>query len=97
MSCDISVAFWIKAPADQPLFREENVTVEEHRDNAFAYIHFDPGFTARRARAIEGLETFGILPLGRFGRYNYYNTDLCILEALEMAERVAQRLGVESA
>jgi protoporphyrinogen oxidase len=83
--------------AAQGLFKSENVSVVEWRDNKFAYIHFGPDFVARRAQAIAGLEAYGIVPLGRFGRYNYYNTDLCILEALEAADRLADRLTGTSA
>ncbi len=79
--------------AQQGLFREENVQVTAWRDNRHAYIHFGPDFAARRQQAIAGLEAFGILPLGRFGRFNYYNTDLCIVEALELADRLADRLA----
>lgn len=79
--------------AGQGLFRAENVTVTAWRDNRHAYIHQDPDFTARRAAAIAGLEAYGVLPLGRFGRFNYYNTDLCILEALQMADALADRLA----
>lgn len=82
-----------RALARAGLFRDEQVTVSEWRDNRFAYIHHDPGFTARRAQAIAGLEAWGVVPLGRFGRFNYHNTDLCILEAIEHADRVAARLG----
>jgi protoporphyrinogen oxidase len=78
--------------AAQGLFKAENVSVVEWRDNRFAYIHFGRDFVARREQAIRGLEAHGIVPLGRFGRYNYYNTDLCILEALEAADRLADRL-----
>ena len=83
--------------ARQGLFREENVTTSAWRDNRHAYIHFGPDFTARRQRAIDGLEKFGIVPLGRFGRFNYYNTDLCILEALATADKLADRLAGEPA
>lgn len=79
--------------AAQGLFREENVKVTAWRDNGFAYIHFGPDFAARRAQAIAGLEAWGITPLGRFGRFNYYNTDLCILEALQAADALADRLA----
>ena len=75
------------------LFREESVQVSAWRDNRHAYIHFGPDFVERRRRAIEGLEAFGIVPLGRFGRFNYHNTDLCILEALAAADRLADRLA----
>ena len=81
-----------RALAGQGLFREESVDVELHQDNRFAYIHYGPDYVERRATAITGLERYGIEPLGRFGRYNYYNTDLCILEALDLAETLAARL-----
>lgn len=76
------------------LIHEDHVDVEIHRDNRYAYIHYGLDFVGRRQAAIDGFEAMGIYPLGRFGRYNYYNTDMCILEALEMAERVAAKLGV---
>jgi len=79
--------------AAQGLFREEHVAVTAWRDNAHAYIHFGPDFAARRAQAIAGLEAWGVIPLGRFGRFNYYNTDLCILEALQAADALADRLA----
>jgi len=79
--------------AGQGLFREENVQVTAWRDNRFAYIHFGPDFPARRAQAIAGLEAWGVIPLGRFGRFNYHNTDLCIVEALTAADALADRLA----
>jgi protoporphyrinogen oxidase len=82
--------------AGQGLMRADQVSVEEFRLNRYAYIHFGPDFVERRQTAIDGFEAHGIEPLGRFGRYNYYNTDLCILEALEMADKLAQRLGVQA-
>ncbi len=82
--------------AQQGLFREENVAVTAWRDNRHAYIHFDPEFAPRRAQAIAGFEAYGVVPLGRFGRFNYYNTDLCILEALEHADALADRLAGKS-
>jgi protoporphyrinogen oxidase len=79
--------------AAQGLFRAEGVDVMAVRDNRHAYIHFGPDFTPRRAAAIAGFERIGIVPLGRFGRFNYYNTDLCILEALDAADALADRLA----
>ncbi len=82
--------------AKEGLYREENVTIEMFRHNRFAYIHYSQDFVERRQRAIDGFEAMGIYPLGRFGRYNYYNTDMCILEALDMADRVAENLGASA-
>ncbi len=87
------VASLRRALARHGLFRDEQVTVTAWRDNQHAYIHFARDFVERRRQAIAGFESFGLLPLGRFGRFNYYNTDLCILEALELADRLADRLA----
>jgi len=54
----------------------------------YAYILFDRDFASKKTLALQGLRRLGIHPLGRFGQYEYFNIDHCILEAKALAERI---------
>ena len=41
--------------------------------------------------AARWLEGEGILPLGRFGRYDYFNSDQCVISARELASTLLER------
>ena len=56
-----------------------------------AYVVFDHGFDERRETALAWLAANGIEPLGRFGRFDYDNSDTCVIKARELASRLAQR------
>jgi protoporphyrinogen oxidase len=56
-----------------------------------AYIVFDHGFAARRTAALAWLENAGILPLGRFGRFDYDNSDQCVIKSRALAKRILER------
>ena len=63
-----------------------------HADGVMhAYIVYTHGFEERRGRAIEWLEGEGIIPLGRFGRYDYFNSDQCVIAARELAAVLLER------
>ena len=44
--------------------------------------------TDAKRLVFEGMEKAGLLTLGRFGQYNYHNSDHCILDAMKLAERL---------
>ena len=44
---------------------------------------------ARRTAALAWCKSNGIVPLGRFGRYDYFNSDQCVIAAREEADRIA--------
>ena len=75
--------------ASSGLFSKGSVDHRNWAKNEFAYILYDHGFDERRARAIQGLEDFGILTLGRFGQYNYHNSDMCLYDSLRLSEKIA--------
>jgi protoporphyrinogen oxidase len=56
-----------------------------------AYVVFDHEYAARREAALGWLETQGILPLGRFGRFEYDNSDQCVIKSRALAGRLLQR------
>ncbi len=70
------------------LLRSDGVTTMHHYSNEWAYILFDRDFTKKRALAIESIERLGVYPLGRFGRFDYHNSDQCVISAREIAARV---------
>lgn len=76
------------ALARQGLLDPARVSVEHHHSNEWAYILFDRAFTAKRATAIAGVEQLGVVPLGRFGRFDYHNSDQCIVAARDAVDRL---------
>ena len=75
------------------LVQEGQVLFTDRCDEGHAYIVYTHGFEARRSRSIEWLESEGILPLGRFGRYDYFNSDQCVIAARELAAALLERRG----
>jgi len=73
------------------LVRPSEILFTDRNDERHAYIVYTHGFEARRKRAIEWLEGEGILPLGRFGRYDYFNSDQCVIAARELAVTLLAR------
>lgn len=70
------------------LLDPKKVTVMDHFANEWAYILYDQDFTAKRRLAIDSVEKVGVYPLGRFGRFDYFNSDQCVVAAKEMVERI---------
>jgi protoporphyrinogen oxidase len=55
-----------------------------------AYVVFDHAYEARRAAALGWMEGAGLLPLGRFGRFEYDNSDQCVIKARALARRLLE-------
>ncbi len=75
------------------LLRQERVDVRHHHCNEWGYILFDRDFTRKRRLAVEGVEKTGVLPLGRFGRFDYHNSDQCVIAAKAAVERLLAEAG----
>ena len=73
------------------LVRPDQILFSDRSDERHAYIVYTHGFETRRSRAIEWLEEQGIIPLGRFGRYDYFNSDQCVIAARDLAEVLRKR------
>ena len=80
------------------LVAEEEILFADRDSSRFAYIVYDAPFRARRAKALEGLAALGIEALGRFGQYEYWNSDQCVIAARALAGRMAEqaRAGVSA-
>jgi hypothetical protein len=62
--------------------------------NPVAYILYDHGFDERRQAVLDHLDGLqGFHALGRFGRYEYHNSDQCLARCLDLHERLAPVLA----
>jgi len=58
-----------------------------------AYVVFDHDYDRRRAASLGWLEEQGLIPHRRFGRYEYDNSDQCVIKARELAQRLLPELA----
>jgi protoporphyrinogen oxidase len=72
------------------LYDPRAVTTIDWTDNRFAYIDQDMEFPARIARVRAWLDSSGYVSFGRFGRYEYHNSDQCIARAMEVHAHVRE-------
>lgn len=70
------------------LIRREQVRFTDRSDQDRAYVVYVPGHAARREASLAWMESEGLLPLGRFGRYDYDNSDQCVAKARALAARL---------
>ncbi len=57
----------------------------------YAYVVFDLGYRQRIDAAIAGVTAFGIEPLGRFGRFEYVNSDHCVARAFDLGDTMIEQ------
>jgi protoporphyrinogen oxidase len=71
------------------LMRAGHIAVTDAQLNRCAYILYDIGFEQRRARVLDALDALqGFHALGRFGRYEYHNSDQCLSQAFDLVQRL---------
>ncbi|HVS09020.1 MAG TPA: FAD-dependent oxidoreductase [Planctomycetota bacterium] len=73
------------------LLRPEQVLFTDRAGARHAYVVFDHGYRGRREAALGWLEGQGLFALGRFGRFDYDNSDQCVVKARGLAERLLER------
>ena len=73
------------------LVRKDEILFTDTSWHRFAYIVYDHELESRRETSIRWCEDEGILPLGRFGHYDYFNSDQCVIAAREAAGRLLAR------
>lgn len=79
----------IDGMAHAGLVSRDEILFTDRTSTRFAYIVYDHGFEAKKRAALEWLAQVGLHPLGRFGRYEYHNSDQCVIQARELAETLA--------
>ncbi|HTE05441.1 MAG TPA: FAD-dependent oxidoreductase [Planctomycetota bacterium] len=83
-----------RALADAGILHLEDVTVMDAALNPVSYILYDLDFEAKRNAVLSHLDALdGFHALGRFGRYEYHNSDQCLAQALDLHARLAPLLA----
>jgi protoporphyrinogen oxidase len=67
------------------LMERGEVLFTDRTSTRHAYVVFDHEYDARRAAALGWLERVGLIALGRFGRFEYDNSDQCVIKARAVA------------
>ena len=70
------------------LISRGEVLFTDRHSTRHAYVVFDRGYGSRRALALGWMEQVGLIPLGRFGRFEYDNSDQCVIKARALADRL---------
>lgn len=70
------------------LMRRSEVMFTDSTFSRHAYVVFDHLYHQRRELALGWLRENGITPLGRFGRFEYDNSDMCVIKARELATQL---------
>lgn len=66
----------------------------DHNISDHAYVVFDENYHNVKNAVLKELKSIGIYSLGRFGEWEYYNMDICIKSAMEMADLILKRYEV---
>lgn len=81
----------VEGLANAGLLRRDEVLFTDRVTTRHAYVVFDHAYHARRREVFAYLDQVGITPLGRFGRFEYDNSDQCVIKARELASKLAVR------
>ena len=73
------------------LMTKDELLFADATRSEFAYIVYDHGFDAKKSAALAWLGEAGIVPLGRFGRYEYDNSDQCVIKARALSEELLRQ------
>jgi len=73
------------------LLRRSEILFHDRSFVRHAYVVFDHAYGARRKTALEWLEDAGLIPLGRFGRFEYDNSDQCVIKSRALSRRILER------
>ncbi len=73
------------------LLQRSEILFTDRVDTRYAYIVYDHELDARRTRSLAWCQAAGIHTLGRFGHYDYFNSDQCVIAARSMAGKLLER------
>ncbi len=80
--------------AHSGLIRRDEVLFHDRTETKQAYVVFDHGYAARRTAIFGWLDAQGLWTLGRFGRFEYDNSDQCVIKARQLAGRLLEQARV---
>ncbi|MBK8097037.1 MAG: FAD-dependent oxidoreductase [Planctomycetes bacterium] len=70
------------------ILRRDQVVLTEWCNNDFAYIDQNLEFSSRVGRVRAWFDQSGYITFGRFGRYEYHNSDQCVGRAMEVHQHI---------
>ena len=70
------------------LLTKDEILFTDRDSSKYAYIVYDHDFATKKRVAVEWCESVGLIPLGRFGHYDYHNSDQCTIAAKALAQRL---------
>jgi protoporphyrinogen oxidase len=73
------------------LLRRSEILFHDRSFVRHAYVVFDHRYEARRKTAFDWLDDAGIVSLGRFGRFEYDNSDQCVIKSRTLSRRILER------
>jgi protoporphyrinogen oxidase len=74
------------------LLRKDEVLLTDRSEIRHAYVVFDHAYAARRKAIFSWMDSVDLVPLGRFGRFEYDNSDQCVIRARALAGQVLSRI-----
>lgn len=74
------------------LLRRSEVLFTDRADIRQAYVVYDHGFAQRRQAALDWMEARGLHPIGRFGRFDYDNSDQCVIKSRALADQLLAKV-----
>ena len=78
-------ARWPRVSSARGLLDASRLTITDAAINPVSYILYDLDFEAKRNRILECLDGLGgFHAIGRFGRYEYHNSDQCLARAMDL-------------
>ncbi len=80
--------------SDAGLLHTDRLTVTDAHVNPVAYILYDQQFESKRNTLLAHLDGMeGFHAIGRFGRYEYHNSDQCLAQAMDLHARLSPELA----
>jgi protoporphyrinogen oxidase len=76
------------------LVRRDEVLFSDRTSTRHAYVVFDQAYHRRRDAALGWMREQGLIALGRFGRFEYDNSDQCVIKARALAAELCERAAV---
>jgi len=76
------------------LVRRDEVLFTDRTSTRHAYVVFDHAYHRRRDAALGWMRSQGLIALGRFGRFEYDNSDQCVIKARALAAELCERAAV---
>jgi protoporphyrinogen oxidase len=74
------------------LLRREEVLLTDRSEIRHAYVVFDHLYAARRKAIFAWMDSVSLVPLGRFGRFEYDNSDQCVIRARAAATALLPKI-----